>query len=246
MSSFEAASLPPGREPLWRIASVGLRVAAVMALALGIAPALALPPWPAGLTVALVTAGVLWRFHHQDGEGRFGLANWVTLFRLNLVSLVLLVSLSGGAGTVSSWALFTVAFVALLLDGVDGWLARRRHEASDFGERFDMAADTAFTLILTFCLLALGLVGPWVLVIGMLRPAFVLAGRLRPALAAPLPPSRGRKVVCAAALCCLVTGLAPPLAPAAPLLAGSALALLVGSFGRDLGYLRQRAAVARP
>lgn len=244
MSLFEAASLPAGREPLRRIATTGLRVTAVMALALGIAPVLELPLWPASLAVVLVTTGVLWRFHHQDADGRFGLANWVTLFRLNLVSLLLLAALPGAAGAFPSWALFAVAFVALLLDGVDGWLARRRHEASDFGERFDMAADTAFTVILTFCLLAFALVGPWVLVIGMLRPAFVLAGRLWPVLAAPLPPSRGRKIVCAAALCCLVAGFAPPLAALAPLLAASALALLVGSFGRDLGYLRRRAAVA--
>jgi phosphatidylglycerophosphate synthase len=140
-------------------------------------------------------------------------------------------------GLGQAWVLFAIAALALLLDGVDGWLARRRGEASAFGERFDMAADTAFTITVVACLVSIGHVGPWAILIGLVRPLFTMAGRLRPELAARLPASRRRKVACAAVLVLLVAGLAPVLAPAAPGLAALALLLLLASFGRDLLHL---------
>jgi phosphatidylglycerophosphate synthase len=107
-----------------------------------------------------------------------------------------------------------------------------------------MGADTAFTIIVTLCLVRLDLVGPWVILIGLMRPAFVAAARLWPRLALPLPPSRGRKVACGLALGLLVAGLAPLLAPMAPLLAFLALGVLAWSFGRDLRRLLARGAAA--
>lgn len=241
MSILEAAQLPLAREP-WRsvVADAGF-VAAVMAVAIGLAAVADLPLGAAGLVVALITAGILWRFHSRGAARRFGLANWVTLLRLVLVTLLLLAVWLGAPGMLPSWELFGVALVALVLDGVDGWLARRRQETSTFGERFDMGADTVFTITLTLCLAAFALVGPWVLVIGLLRPAFAAGGRVWPVLGSPLRESRGRKVVCAASLGCLVAGLAPPLAAFAPALALAALALLLWSFGRDLRDLLRRA-----
>ena len=237
MTIFEAAHGPIEREPWRSLAADGPLLAAVMGVAIGFAAIATLPLSAAVGVVTLVTAGVLWRFHSRPAARRFGLANWVTLFRLNLVALMLLAVWPGEPGSLQSWVLFTIAATALVLDGVDGWLARRRREASEFGERFDMGADTAFTVIITLCLVTFGLVGAWVLLLGLLRPAFALAGRLWPTLDAPLPESRGRKIACAGSLACLVAGLAPPLAPLAPALAILALLQLAWSFGRDLRYL---------
>lgn len=200
-----------------------------------------LSPWPTGVLAAVVTSGVLAAFRQTANGATFGLANGVTLVRLNLTAFLLVASAAVLiADTLEPrlhWTVFAAAAVALLMDGVDGWLARRRREASTFGERFDMAADTAFTIILTISLVAFGLAGFWVLAIGLLRPLFVVLARWRPALAAPLPPSRLRKVLCAAALCLMVAALAPPLAAASPLLAAAALVTLIGSFVRDIRHL---------
>jgi phosphatidylglycerophosphate synthase len=217
-------------------ADAGLLVA-LLVTATGVAVLAALPLWAALPAVLAVTAGTLWRFRTRTHASRFGLANWVTLFRLNLVALMLVTVWPGAPDTVPSWPLFLIAATALVLDGVDGWLARRRREAGAFGERFDMGADTAFTIITTLCLVGFGLVGAWVLLLGLLRPAFAAAARLRPEFAAPLPESRGRKIACAGSLTCLVAGLAPPLAGFAPALALAALVQLLWSFGRDFRYL---------
>ena len=238
MNIFEAAHGPIEREPWRSIAADGSPLAAVLVVAIGLAALADLPLWAAVPAALAVTSGVLWRFYSRVAASqRFGLANWVTLFRLNLVALMLVAVWPGAPEHVQSWLLFLIAATALALDGVDGWLARRRKEASEFGERFDMGADTAFTIITTLCLVAFGLVGAWVLLLGLLRPAFATAGRLWPALRTPLPASRGRKIACAGSLACLVAGLAPPLAPLAPALAVLALVQLVWSFARDLRYL---------
>ncbi len=208
--------------------------------ALTLARAGGLPWWPATLLVALATAAVLVTFLAGGHDRPFGLANSVTLFRLDLAACLLAAAWVDPAAPPSgfgpAWMVFTVAALALALDGIDGWLARRRGEANVFGARFDMASDTFFTIVLTLCAWRFA-VGPWVLAIGVLRPAFVLAGLVRHELAAPLPASPRRRAACGIALCLLVLALAPPLAPAASWLAAGSLLILLLSFGRDLRHL---------
>ncbi len=235
----------------------GLTTTATLGLRLFPAPMLAATiAGVAGVAVALTsllalvsTGAVLAGFHLLSSGTRFGFANTATLVRLNLAAFLLAVAITTlwfaePAALPLLWIVFTVAAVALVLDGVDGWLARRRREVSDFGSRMDMAADTAFTIITTLCLVSFGLVGAWVLLIGLMRPAFVAAAWIWPALSSPLPESRGRKIACGGSLGCLVAGLAPPLAALAPALALLALLQLVWSFGRDLRYLLGREAAA--
>lgn len=212
-------------------------------VAITAAAAAALPLWPTALLAIVATSALLAAHRQQLGNGPFGIANGVTLLRLNLTIVILVASIAalatGDIGQHQTWATFATALTALVLDGLDGWLARRRHEASPFGERFDMAADTAFTITLTIALLAFNLTGAWVLTIGLLRPLFQLLGRLRPSLRAPLPPWRLRKMLCALALCLLTATLAPPLASVAPPLAAAALATLLYSFSRDTWHLER-------
>ena len=250
MNTVEAARGPAGRDGWGLVAAKGAFLLIVLVMAFALAAVAPLPLWSTSLAVGLVTGAVLLAFHAygtadaRGPAGRFGLANWVTLFRLNLVALMLLALWPDAGSARLFWLLFAMAAIALALDGVDGWLARRRREASRFGERFDMGADTAFTIIVTLCLVRLELVGPWVILIGLMRPAFVAAARFWPRLAVPLAPSRGRKLACGLALGLLVAGLAPILAPLAPQLAFAALAVLAWSFGRDLRCLLARGAAA--
>ena len=78
------------------------------------------------------------------------------------------------SGRRSVAALVGLAVVALVLDGVDGWVARRTGTVSALGARFDMEVD-AF-LILVLSVYVAGSVGPWVLAIGAARYAFWAAG----------------------------------------------------------------------
>lgn len=187
------------------------------------------------LAVAVVIAAA-WHLGGRD----FGLANQVTLLRTGLVCLAGSALLGGGARV--SWSLAAVIGLALALDVVDGWFARRLGLASRFGARFDLEIDALMILILALLAWQTGRAGLWVLAIGGMRYAFVALGMLWPAARRPLPPSLRRKTVCAvisvALLLCLLP--ATPLWLAAGL---AALALLsqAASFAIDLAWLQRHA-----
>ncbi|HKF71332.1 MAG TPA: CDP-alcohol phosphatidyltransferase family protein [Stellaceae bacterium] len=217
----------------------------------------------AGTTAAVVAASVyaavaflvLRAIAGPDGPRRFGSANLVTLLRAGLAALVTglaLEALATGSGLLASpgevgdpwaWAVPVGALLALILDGIDGWLARRGRLASAFGARFDMEADALLMLGLSLAVLAGGRTGPWVLLAGVLRYGFVAAGAIWPVLAAPLPPSFRRKALCVATGVALAVGLVPAVPPTvAGVLAGAGVLALVYSFAVDTVWLLRRQA----
>ena len=177
----------------------------------------------------------------HPGPG-LGPGNRLTLARATLVlplaSLTLLPGVFTGEGY---WWIVALSTMALVLDGLDGPLARRTGTQSAFGARFDMELDAFLLLALSALVWRSGRVGSWVLLIGGLRYFFVLGGLLWPRLRGALPPSRRRKVVCAVQGIGLVICLAPVTPPAlATALAASALLLLVYSFVVDTRWLAAR------
>jgi phosphatidylglycerophosphate synthase len=102
-------------------------------------------------------------------RGRFGVANIVTLGRLAL-GLGLALAVHGEAGEIWAGALIGI----LCLDWLDGYLARRSGDSSDFGSYFDMEADAFIVLLACFELFQRERLGPWVLVGGALRYGYVL------------------------------------------------------------------------
>lgn len=192
--------------------------------------------WLTGAVVGLGTWVLLGSGLHGSGARSLGAANGVTLGRTVLVGGIAALAAESFTRPAAVPVITGLTVVALLLDGVDGQVARRTGTASALGARFDMEVD-AF-LILVLSVLLVGPVAPWVPAIGGMRYAFVLAGWVWPWLTAPLPPRFSRKVVAAtqgAVLVAAVSGLLPG-AVEAPLLA-TALALLTWSFGRDVGWL---------
>ena len=131
---------------------------------------------------------------------------------------------------------------ALLLDAVDGRVARRTGTASEAGARFDSATDAFLVLVLSVATVAV--VGLWTLAIGAMYYVVAAAGLVRPHLRQPLPRSTARKVIGAvqplallvALVMALVPGMPPALAAAAPAVA---LPLLLFSFGRDVVALER-------
>jgi phosphatidylglycerophosphate synthase len=89
-----------------------------------------------------------------------------------------------------------LGLAALLLDGLDGWWARRFGQTTTAGARFDMETDAALILVLSLAVWLSGLAGAWVLAIGWMRYAFVLAQSIWPWLGGSLPPSLRRRVIC--------------------------------------------------
>ena len=150
-----------------------------------------------------------------------------------------MLAFSPGAFTeVGYWWIVGLSTIALVMDGLDGFFARRTGTETAFGARFDMELDAFLLLALSALVWRSGSVGSWVLLVGGLRYLFVLGGLLWPPLRGALPPSQRRKVVCVAQGIVLVICLAPVIGPGpATALAASALLLLVYSFVVDTWWL---------
>ncbi|MDT8893255.1 CDP-alcohol phosphatidyltransferase family protein [Halomonas sp. I1] len=175
----------------------------------------------------------------------FGWANRVTLLRGALITALTGMALAplfrSGAETETLWPLSALALLALLLDGLDGWVARRTQTMTHFGARFDMELDAFLILLLCIALITHDKMGPWVLALGGMRYAFVVSGRLWPWLAAPLPESRRRKAICVIQVGALLVACSPFAGPLmTPFLLALAMTLLGASFLRDIHWLWQR------
>jgi phosphatidylglycerophosphate synthase len=77
------------------------------------------------------------------------LANWITLSRFPLLLITVLILYHGSPG--ARLAGVVLLFVGLMLDTVDGVVARKRGETSLFGSVLDIAADRTYELVLWVC-----------------------------------------------------------------------------------------------
>ncbi|WP_235432471.1 CDP-alcohol phosphatidyltransferase family protein, partial [Nostocoides japonicum] len=200
--------------------------------------------WVAGAAVAVVVTGGLALGMDRYAAVRLGPADRVTLARATLVVGVAALSADvlAGPGRTATPVLVALSTVALVLDAVDGQVARRTRTDSALGARFDMEVDALLILVLS--VLVASSAGAWVLAIGVARYAFGAAQAMAPWLRAPTPPRRWRKAVAALQGIVLTVAAAGVLAPGTT--RGAlvvALALLVVSFGtqaREL-WARRRA-----
>ncbi|MFD7614578.1 CDP-alcohol phosphatidyltransferase family protein [Streptomyces sp. NPDC059828] len=204
--------------------------------------------WLAGLTFTFATWAVLTRALRRSWPRRvsFGPANGVTLARTVLVGgVTALVADSFVSGSPltgpfvshpSLAVMVALTAVALVLDCVDGQVARRTGSESSLGARFDMEVD-AFLILVLSVHVAMSL-GPWVLLIGAMRYVFVAAARFLPWLNGPLPPSMARKTVAALqGIVLLVAGSGIVPVEVSAVMVLMALAALAWSFARDIRWL---------
>jgi phosphatidylglycerophosphate synthase len=188
-----------------------------------------------GLTVNVALARALWR----DRSARLGPAGWVTLTRATLAVGVAALTAASFERDVAVATLVTLACVALALDFVDGWLARRTRTESALGAKLDGEVDAFLILVLSIEVAPSA--GAWVLAIGLARYVFLAAGWVLPWMRAPLPRRDWRKTVTAAQGIALVIAAAGVLPSAASrILLAVALAMLLESFGRDVWWLWRR------
>ncbi|HEY5979487.1 MAG TPA: CDP-alcohol phosphatidyltransferase family protein [Microlunatus sp.] len=232
----------------WRPLATGAVVeGAGLAAAGGVGLLLPLPAFGASLGYLGGAAIILAYWNRR----RFGAANLVTLARVVGTSWVIGLTLQALLGRLTEGGLLALVVVGtgcLVLDGVDGKVARARGETSAFGARFDMETDAALLMALSVAVPALGVGGWWVLAIGGMRYGYVAASwiaprRIRTALRTPLPFHYSRKVVAVVQGVALLTaltleliGIAPALPALAPILLAGSLATLCWSFGRDIAW----------
>ncbi|MEU8588744.1 CDP-alcohol phosphatidyltransferase family protein [Streptomyces sp. NPDC048664] len=222
-------------------AGVQVLLLALLGTAIGMGPA----GWLTGLAFALATWAVLTRAVLRSRLSSFGPANRVTLGRAILVGGVTALVADSFESSPPATVFVGLTAVALILDGVDGKVARRTGTSTALGARFDMEVD-AFLILVLSVYVAMAL-GPWVLLIGGMRYVFVAAARVWPWLNGELPPSMARKTVAAVqgvALLVAASGLLPYGAELA--VVASALGSLVWSFGRDVLWLRSARGGAMP
>jgi phosphatidylglycerophosphate synthase len=219
--------------------SLGLAAAATLLLVLGgvvrTLPGMAGLMLFAGLVVAVerLLAG-------NHPFSRLGAANRITLARAGVACLIASRALDPvPLGAAERWILVALAGAALLLDGTDGWAARRQGLSSAFGARFDMETDAFAIAVLAIIAVKAAAVPYWVLAIGAMRYLYLGAGRVF--LVLRRPPSarafadRRRKTIAVLQSLALLGSLAPAIPPVwATGTCAVALGLLIYSFAADV------------
>jgi phosphatidylglycerophosphate synthase len=128
----------------------------------------------------------------------FGVADVVTLSRglgVCFLAGLALQALADGLPPHGVLIMIIMGTLCLMLDGVDGLVARARGESSAFGARFDVETDAAMLIVLSVAVAALGIAGWWVLAIGAIRYGYVAMSLVVPALRTPLPYRYSAKVI---------------------------------------------------
>ncbi|MEM6844394.1 MAG: CDP-alcohol phosphatidyltransferase family protein [Bacteroidota bacterium] len=126
--------------------------------------------WFLGLSVLSVIIWVLW---HREQWQIFGLMGGVanTLTGIRWVGIAMLV---GFCPQLQSYIILVLGILVLVLDGLDGYYARKYQITSEFGDVFDKETDAFFVLAFGVIIAGLDLAGSWVLLPGLLRYGYVI------------------------------------------------------------------------
>jgi CDP-diacylglycerol--glycerol-3-phosphate 3-phosphatidyltransferase len=125
----------------------------------------------------------------------WNIANALTVFRLVLVP-VFLVCLFAHGGHETKWRVLAliVFAIASITDRIDGDIARRRNEVTEFGKLVDPIADKALIGAALIGLSVLGDLPWWITVVMLVREVGVTVLRFWVIRHGVIPASRGGKV----------------------------------------------------
>jgi phosphatidylglycerophosphate synthase len=234
-----------GALPTIRLATIlGLLATAALLGVVSATAGLGVAGWIVGLATGSAAIALVVTARMRSDQPAIFPADWVTLTRALLIAGVAGLVADSFGRPVATTALVTLSIVALVLDAVDGQVARRTGTATPLGARIDGEVD-AF-LILLLSIVVSREYGRWVLLIGAARYALLLAGWLIPWLAAPLPPRYWGKVVAAVQGIVLTVAASGVLDRRVGMIAvAAALLLLAESFGRNVIWLYRTGAGPR-
>lgn len=125
--------------------------------------------WPAVIFMSVSVMVVCVSRMHDGRPALTGIANRVTLGRLVLLYAALL-----SYSSIGTWLFLILTTTVMVLDGVDGYIARRLGEVSRFGEVFDMEVDAFFALGISLCIWIDHPVAWWMMPAAVLRYVFVI------------------------------------------------------------------------
>ena len=186
-------------------------------------------PWPLALGVGLSFLGLVGNaVGRWTPSGRFGPANAVTVGRLFLLLL-----LATFAHRLSSSVLAAGFLLALLLDVLDGYVARQGGHASAFGASFDVEVDAVFVLFVGYLLWLRAGLGFWALGAGLLRYIYVLTLVLVPPSGTDRVRSRLGRAAFVVTASCLLLALAVGGGSVGSVLAAVGTVVACLSFGRS-------------
>ena len=105
------------------------------------------------------------------------LATKITLIRVAFIpAYLVLMYLSGGHANLYMWLALGIFILASITDYVDGHIARKYHQVSDFGKFLDPLADKLLTLAAMTMFCQWGTFPAWALMIVLTRE-FAVSGR---------------------------------------------------------------------
>jgi len=170
-----------------------------------------------------------------------GIANSITSVRA-VLTVAAAAAIARPQSPGAAWFVVGAAVAATVLDGVDGWAARRFNQSTAFGARFDMEVDALLIMALSVLAWSWGKAGAWVILSGLLRYLFVAAGWIWPWMSRPLEPKRRRQTVCVIQIVALIAAVSPIFVPPlSAFVAAIALAVLAWSFAVDTAWLFRQA-----
>lgn len=107
------------------------------------------------------------------------LATKITLIRVILIPVVMaLMYISGGEPNIWLWLGLAIFIIASLSDYVDGFIARKYHQVTDFGKFLDPLADKLLVIAVMTIFCEWGLMPSWALIIVLTREFAVTGLRL--------------------------------------------------------------------
>src|SRR5215468_2986115 len=159
-----------GALPSIRLATIlGMLATAALLGVVSVTAGLGVAGWIVGLaTGSAATALIVTARTRSDQPAMFP-ADWVTLTRALLIAGVAGLVADSFSRPVAIAALVTLSTVALVLDAVDGQVARRTGTATPVGARIDCEVDAFLILLLSIAVSRDH--GGWVLAIGAARYA---------------------------------------------------------------------------
>ncbi|MDU9004370.1 CDP-alcohol phosphatidyltransferase family protein [Sedimentitalea todarodis] len=190
------------------------------------------------MIAATAGVGLMRRYTHPT----LGACNIITLLRAAIVCILAGAIIAPPTTELAHWSICATALLALSLDGLDGWLARRSDLTSNFGAQFDMETDALLGGVLAMIAWHSSAANV-LLLLGFMRYLFVVATWIWPWMSAPLPESMRRKTICVIQIAALIVLVVPNLPQAlSVLVAYGATAVLAWSFAVDIVLLWRRRA----
>lgn len=100
--------------------------------------------------------------------------NLLTILRIVLIPFFVFFMLAGGS-EYSKWIALAIFAVASLTDTLDGYLARKNHQVTNFGKFMDPLADKLLVCSAMICLIDSGKLASWIVIIIISRE-FIISG----------------------------------------------------------------------